>query len=127
MNNNDNMPKFSTVKSALYREINKKYPDEINSLNELDFESSYTKTKTNEEFLIYKSNKIAIFQSEIQTKIMLDNCTNIFIDGTFFSAPIGVYQIIVLRVALENNHKYFTTSFTLELGKKRRSLQRNTK
>ena len=49
---------------------------------------------------------------------MLDNCTNIFIDGTFFSAPIGVYQIIVLRVALENHHKYFTTSFALALDKK---------
>lgn len=117
-NNNDNMPNFSTVKSTIYREINKKYPEEINSLNDLDFESSYTKTKTNEEFLIYKSNKIAIFQSEIQTKIMLDNCSDIFIDGTFFSAPIGVYQIIVLRVALENHHKYFTTSFALALDKK---------
>ena len=56
-NNNDNMPNFSTI----YREINKKYPEEINSLNDLDFKSSYTKTKTNEEFLIYKFNKIAIF------------------------------------------------------------------
>ena len=34
-NNNDNMPNFSTGKSTIYREINKKYPEEINSLNTL--------------------------------------------------------------------------------------------
>ena len=34
-NNNDNMPNFSTGKSTIYREINKKYHEEINSLNTL--------------------------------------------------------------------------------------------
>ena len=40
-NNKNNMPRFSIVKSTIYREINKKFPKEINSLNELDFESPY--------------------------------------------------------------------------------------
>ena len=35
------MPRFSTVKSTKYKEINKKFPEEINSLNELDFECPY--------------------------------------------------------------------------------------
>ena len=49
---------------------------------------------------------------------MFENYSHIFIDGTFFSAPKGVYQIIITRVALESHHKYFTTSFTLSSNKK---------
>ena len=112
------MSRFSTVKSTIYREINKKFPEEFNSLNELDIESPYTKTKTNEDFLIYKSNKIAIFQRGIQAKLMLDNSSYIFIDGTFYSPLIGMCQIIVSRVTLENHHKYFTMSYALALDKK---------
>ena len=48
-------------------------------------------TKTNEDFLIYKYNKISIFQSGIQAKLMIDNSSYIFIEGTFYSAPIGVW------------------------------------
>ena len=106
------------IKSTIYREIIKKFHKEINSLNELDFKSPYTKTKINEDFFIYKSNNIAIFQSGIQAKLMLDNSSDIFIKGTFYSASIDVCQIIVSRVALENHHKYFTTSYTLALDKK---------
>ena len=112
------MPRFSIVKSTIYREINKKFPKEINSLNEWNFESPYTKTKTNEDFFIYKSNKIAIFQSGIQAKLMIDNSSYIIIDGTFYSEPIDVCQIIVSRVSLENHHKYFTKSYALALDKK---------
>ena len=49
---------------------------------------------------------------------MYENYTDIFTDGTFFSAQKGVYQIIITRVALEAHHKYFTTSFTLSSDKK---------
>ena len=96
-----NIPKFSTIKRSIYREINRNLPKQINLLDELDFESPYTQTKNNKQFLIYKSEKIAIFQSELQSKLMYENYTDIFTDGTFFSAPKGVYQIIITRVALE--------------------------
>ena len=49
---------------------------------------------------------------------MLENYSDIFIDGIFFSAPKGVYQIIITRVALEAHHKYFITSYTLSSDKK---------
>ena len=49
---------------------------------------------------------------------MIDNSSYIIIDGTFYSEPIDVCQIIVSRVSLENHHKYFTKSYALALDKK---------
>ena len=43
--------------------------------------------KKNETFLIYKSEDYAIFQSDLQTKLMYENMTDVFIDGTFHSSP----------------------------------------
>ena len=71
-------------KNSIYGEINRNLPKQINSLDELDLESPYTQTKNNKHFLIYKSEKIAIFQSELQSKLMYENDTYIFTDGTFF-------------------------------------------
>ena len=105
-------------KNSIYREINRNLPKQINSLDELDLESPYTQTKNDKQFQIYKSEKIAIFQSELQSKLMYENYYDIFTDGTFFQVPKGVYQIIITRVALEAHHKYFTTSFTLSSDKK---------
>ena len=62
-----NIPKFSTIKSSIYREINRNLPKQINSLDELDLESPYTQTKNDKQFLIYKSKKIAIFKSELRS------------------------------------------------------------
>jgi hypothetical protein len=45
-----NIPNFSTIKSSIYREINRNLPKEIKSLNELDLESPCTKTKNINSF-----------------------------------------------------------------------------
>ena len=50
-----NIPKFSTIKRSIYREINRNLPKQINLLDELDLESPYTQTKNDKQFLIYKS------------------------------------------------------------------------
>lgn len=44
-NKTNNLPKYSSIKSSIYREINKKLPDEINSLDELNYISPFTKKK----------------------------------------------------------------------------------
>ena len=81
-------------------------------------------TKNNKQFLIYKFEKIAIFQSELQSKLKFENYSDIFIDGTFFSTPKGIYQIIIIRVAVESHHKYFTTFFTLSSNKTEDTLKK---
>ena len=58
-----------------------------------------------------------IFQSEDQAKIMIDNSEDLFIVGTFFSAPKSIYQIIIIRVNLINYFKYFTVCVALCLNK----------
>ena len=95
-----NIINFSTIKSFIYREINRNLPKEINSLDELELESPYAKKNNNKQFLIYKSEIITIFRSELQSKLMFENYSYIFIDGTFFLAPKGVYQITITRVTL---------------------------
>ena len=46
-----------TIKNSMYREINRKLPVEFNSLEELDYDTPFTKKKNNEKFMIYKSKK----------------------------------------------------------------------
>ena len=48
---------------------------------------------------------------------MFDNTNDIFIDGTFYSAPKCIYQILIIRVNISNSNKYFTTCFILCLNK----------
>ena len=49
---------------------------------------------------------------------MYKNSSDIFVDGTFFSETKDIYQIIITRIALEEYHKYFTTSYSLITNKK---------
>lgn len=65
------------------------------------------------KFLIYNDDDVIVLQSDIQAKIMLENYEDIFLDGTFFSAPKCVYQILVIRVNVKHSNKYATTGFTL--------------
>lgn len=57
------------------------------------------------------------FQSKDQAKITIDNSEDLFIEGTFFSAPKSIYQIIIIRVNLNNYFKYFSVCFELCLNK----------
>ena len=49
---------------------------------------------------------------------MFENSNDIFIDGTFFSAPKSMHQIIIIRVILKNTNNYYTTCFALCKNKK---------
>ena len=72
--------------------------------------------------------KIVLFlnlinRKNFKVKYNLNKCIKIILIFLlmilFFSAPKGTYQIIITRVAFENHHKFFTTSFILLLEKKR--------
>ena len=49
---------------------------------------------------------------------MYENPSDVFIDGTFYASPKGVYQIIITRITLEEHKRYFTTSYILSIDKK---------
>ena len=48
---------------------------------------------------------------------MYENSSNIFVDGTFYSAHKGTYQIMITGIALLEHHKYFITSYSLSTNK----------
>lgn len=56
------IPSYETVKTTLYKEIHKILPKELKSLNEAPENSPYYKTIEDEKYLIYKDDKILIFQ-----------------------------------------------------------------
>jgi len=109
-----NMPNFIGIKTQLY---NKSITKDIENIKDIDINSDYFKIINGDTFLIYNNDKILSFQSNIQAKIMFDNPNDIFIDGTFYSAPKCIYQILTIRVNTSNSNKYFITCFILSLNK----------
>ena len=44
------LPKYNSIKNSFYRVVNKSIHNDVDSLEDLDFESPYTKTKKNGKF-----------------------------------------------------------------------------
>lgn len=116
-NANENFPKFNDIKTQLYIKLNNNMPSDIENLNEIDTNSIFLKTLKGDQFLIFNDDSILIFQSDIQAKIFKDNINDVFIDGTFYSAPKALYQIIIIRNNVTEQKNYFTTCFALCVNK----------
>ncbi|ORY87242.1 hypothetical protein LY90DRAFT_498499 [Neocallimastix californiae] len=59
-------PEYSTIRSQIIRNINKQFPPNIKSFDDIPTESKYYKTKRNENFIIFKNTDLIIFQSLFQ-------------------------------------------------------------
>ncbi|KAG4081268.1 hypothetical protein H8356DRAFT_1439119 [Neocallimastix lanati (nom. inval.)] len=59
-------PEYSTIRSQIIRNINKQFPLNIKSFDDISIESEYYKTKRNENFMIFKNTDLIIFQSPFQ-------------------------------------------------------------
>ena len=93
--------------------MNNNLPKYIDDLLEIDKADGCFKTLYGQKFLIYNDEDVIVLQSDIQAKIMLKNYEDIFLDGTFFSDPKCIYQILIIRVNLKHSNKYATTGFAL--------------
>ena len=91
---------------------------DVENLADINVENGYFKTVYKEKFVIFKDDNVIILQSEFQSKIMSANSEDIFIDGTFYSAPKCVYQILIIRVNIKDTRQYSTTCFVLCNNKK---------
>ena len=49
---------------------------------------------------------------------MYENSEDIFIDGTFYSAPKYLYHILIVRVNIKDTQQYATTCLALCASKK---------
>ena len=110
-------PNFNSIRKTLYEAANKLLPKEINSMEEIPDDSEYFYTKDDNEFMIFKSNKIIIFQSPNQAKIQIKHGELIFCDATFYACPKIAYQLLILRVFDDEKESYYTTAFALMTDK----------
>ncbi|KAG4092905.1 hypothetical protein H8356DRAFT_1321662 [Neocallimastix lanati (nom. inval.)] len=90
-------PEYSTIRSQIIRNINKQFPPNIKSFDDIPIESKYYKTKRNENFMIFKNTDLIIFQSPFQAYLFSNYHKNIFADGTFYAAPKFSYQLFITR------------------------------
>ncbi|KAG4085240.1 hypothetical protein H8356DRAFT_1361986 [Neocallimastix lanati (nom. inval.)] len=91
-------PEYSTIRSQIIRNINKQFPPNIKSFDDIPIESEYYKTKRNENFMIFKNTDLIIFQSPFQAYLFSNYHKNIFADGTFYAAPKFSYQLFITRI-----------------------------
>ncbi|ORY36092.1 hypothetical protein LY90DRAFT_511658 [Neocallimastix californiae] len=73
-------PDYSTIRSQIIRNINKQFPPNIKSFDDIPIESEYYKTKRNENFMIFKNTDLIIFQSPFQAYLFSNYYKNIFAD-----------------------------------------------
>lgn len=60
-----------------------------------------------EKFVFYKDTEMILIQTKLMSKIMYRFSNDVFMDGTFFTAPKLSYQLIVIRVYAAPLKKYF--------------------
>ena len=106
-------PSFNSIKSGLYKELNKNFPNDVQSFAPIPEESIYYKMLDNRDFLAFKYDKIIIFQSPNLAKIQIKYGNLGFCDATFYSCPSFAYQLFITRVYDSTRSVYYTTSFTI--------------
>ena len=111
------IPAFNSIKSTLYKEINKNLPNDIKNLEDAPSNSIYYSTCDDEEFFIFKNNDLLFFQSTSLAKIQIKFGDILFCDGTFYSCPSIAYQLFITRVYSEKSNAYYITSFSLMYNK----------
>ncbi|KAG4083447.1 hypothetical protein H8356DRAFT_1436978 [Neocallimastix lanati (nom. inval.)] len=99
-------PDYSTIRSQIIRNINKQFPPNIKSFDDIPIESEYYKTKRNENFMIFKNTDLIIFQSPFQAYLFSNYYKNIFADGTFYAAPKFSYQSNTLITTINFHYDF---------------------
>ncbi|KAL6632347.1 hypothetical protein U3516DRAFT_792233 [Neocallimastix sp. 'constans'] len=102
-----------TIRSQIVRNINKQFPPNIKSFDDIPIESKYYKTKRNENFMIFKNTDLIIFQSPFQKYLFSNYHKNIFADGTFYAAPKFSYQLFITRTYVVEFNMFYTTSISI--------------
>ncbi|KAG4101048.1 hypothetical protein H8356DRAFT_1034900 [Neocallimastix lanati (nom. inval.)] len=111
-------PEYSTIRSQIIRNINKQFPLNIKSFDDIPIESKYYKMKRNESFMIIKNTDLIIFQSPFQAYLFSNYHKNIFTDGTFYAAPKFSYQLFITKTYVGEFNMFYTTSISILKNKK---------
>ncbi|KAG4092118.1 hypothetical protein H8356DRAFT_1406358 [Neocallimastix lanati (nom. inval.)] len=107
-----------TIRFQIIRNINKQFPPNIKSFDDIPIESEYYKTKRNENFMIFKNTDLIIFQSPFQAYLFSNYHKNIFAYGTFYAAPKFSYQLFITKTYVGEFNMFYTTSISILKNKK---------
>ena len=118
-----NIPEYNSLRSIINRNINKHFPKEIDNWDNIPDVHEYYKTLSGEDFLIKKTDKYLLFQSESLANIHINNGSNIFCDATFYAAPSISYQLLITRVESKEFLNFFTTSFCIMRNKEQQTYE----
>ena len=104
---------YNSVRTQLMRIINKQYPSDIKSFDEIPDESEYFKTARGENFMIFKISNMVIFQTPLQAKIYSKYNEDIFADGTFSISPKIGRQVFITRNYVKEYNCFYTTFISI--------------
>ena len=110
---NGECPEYDQIRSQITRAINKKLPPDIKSFDEIPDECKFYITESNENFMIFKSSNLVIFQSPFQAKLFMEHNEDVFADGTFYTAPKFSYQVFITRIFVKKFNSFYITSFSI--------------
>ena len=102
-----NLPPFSVVKSALYRQRRKLIPALPSTRAEVAFEGEWAQTANGKSFLLAEDggdDKMVIFASEDDLR-RLAEAEYLYVDGTFHICPnIIFYQVFTVHAVMNRVH-----------------------
>ena len=78
---------YKSIRSSTKRYVNKSFPKDIDSLEDIPEKNEYYETIDKQEFKIFKNSKLLILQSPFQAKAHLKYKDNIYVDGPFMQPP----------------------------------------
>lgn len=94
----DVLPEFDSVRTALRRERRKKYPAIPHSVNDVVIDGPWAETWTGKRFLCHQGNAwgIVIYMTKRDAE-RLSRCRKIFVDGTFKICPKPYVQVLTVH------------------------------
>ena len=73
--------------------------------------------------MIFKNDKLIVFQSPFQAKLFNEYKENLFADGTFYISPKIGYQVFITRNYVKEINSFYTTSFSILKDKEQLSYE----
>ncbi|OUM60499.1 hypothetical protein PIROE2DRAFT_13738 [Piromyces sp. E2] len=108
-----NIPYFWYITNGNIEITKNNLSPNISTFNEIPDESEYYINDRNENFMIFKNYNIIIFQSPFQAELFIKYNENMFVDGTFYIAPIFFYQVFITRIYVPEINSLYTTSISI--------------
>ena len=115
--NSSLVPSYNSIKSGIYRQINKNIPKEPENIEDIPDDFPGFKTNEDKIFLIYRDKDIMVLQSENMAKILDAYPKDLFADSTFKICPKPFSQLLVLRVNDYFHNTFHTVCFILMKNK----------